>query len=90
MSNEPKTPEANAGENNEPWDEKEISLKDIVLSNSWAVQSILNYLEEIDPNARERIWHHYEVMKVQQEASEAKKRKQSSSEDEPDVIPENN
>ncbi len=51
----------------DPWDDQQISLQDIVLSNSWALQAILNYLEECDPNARERIWHHYETMKKQQD-----------------------
>jgi len=90
MSNEPNKPEANSSQNSEPWDDKDINMNDIVLSNSWAVQAILNYLEEVDPNARERIWHHYEVMKEQQAVAEAEKRKKSPPADEPDVIPENN
>ncbi len=90
MSNEPKTPEADSSQNNDPWDDKDINLQDIVLSNSWAVQAILNYLEEVDPNARERIWHHYEVMKEQQAVSEAKKQEKSPPADESDIIPENN
>ena len=57
----------------DPWQDQKISLQDIVLSNSWAVQAILNYLEEIDPNARERIWAHYELMKKQQEAAQKSK-----------------
>lgn len=45
------------------WQEKQIPLKDIVLSNSWAVQAILQYLEEQHPGARDRIWEHYQQMK---------------------------
>lgn len=45
------------------WQEKQIPLKDIVLSNSWAVQAILQYLEELNPGARDRIWEHYLHMK---------------------------
>ncbi|HQH70854.1 MAG TPA: hypothetical protein PK360_02125 [bacterium] len=50
------------------WKEKSIPLQDVVLSNSWALQAILNYLEEIHPGARDRIWHHYEMMKQQADA----------------------
>ena len=50
------------------WKEKSIPLQDVVLSNSWALQAILNYLEEIHPGARDRIWHHYEIMKQQTDA----------------------
>lgn len=57
----------------DPWDDRQISLQDIVLSNSWALQAILNYLEECDPNARERIWHHYEIMKKQQDKARRKR-----------------
>ena len=51
-----------------PWKETPVPLQDVVLSNSWALQAILNYLDEIHPGARDRIWHHYEVMKQQAEA----------------------
>lgn len=67
MSKEPQDPNAEQ----DSWNEHKISLQDIVLSNSWAVQAILNYLEECDPNARERIWRHYELMKRQQDAARA-------------------
>ena len=50
------------------WKEKSIPLQDVVLSNSRALQAILNYLEEIHPGARDRIWHHYEMMKQQADA----------------------
>ena len=50
------------------WKEKSIPLQDVVLSNSWALQAILNYLEEIHPGARDRILHHYEMMKQQADA----------------------
>ena len=50
------------------WKEKSIPLQDVVLSNSWALQAILNYLEEIHPGARDRVWHHYERMKQQADA----------------------
>lgn len=62
MPNEPQNP--NPGQDS--WEEEQFTLQDIVLSNSWAVQAILNYLEECDPNARDRIWYHYEMMKKQQ------------------------
>jgi hypothetical protein len=65
MPNEPQ----NTNFENDSWKDEQISLQDIVLSNSWAVQAILNYLEECDPNARERIWRHYEMMKKQQDAA---------------------
>jgi len=55
------------------WEEQQFTLQDIVLSNSWAVQAILNYLEECDPNARDRIWYHYEQMKKQQETARSEK-----------------
>lgn len=48
---------------NDIWDEKQIPLKDVVLSNSWAMQAILLYLEEQNPGARDRIWQHYLAMK---------------------------
>lgn len=66
----PNTP-LNPNPENDPWKDAQISLQDIVLSNSWALQAILNYLEECDPNARERIWRHYELMKKQQDAARA-------------------
>lgn len=74
MSKEPHDP----SKEQEMWEEQKISLQDIVLSNSWAVQAILNYLEERDPNARDRIWHHYELMKRQQDAARAKQEGKSS------------
>ncbi|HOJ60800.1 MAG TPA: hypothetical protein PK878_10980 [bacterium] len=61
-----KTPSHGAPES--PWKETRVPLQDVVLSNSWALQAILNYLDEIHPGARDRIWHHYEVMKQQAEA----------------------
>lgn len=53
------------------WKEKQIPLKDIVLSNSWAMQAILQYLEEVDPGARDRIWAHYQNMKSMAENSQS-------------------
>jgi hypothetical protein len=54
---------------NQDWKDKQIPLKDIVLSNSWAMQAILQYLEEVDPGARDRIWAHYQNMKAVAETS---------------------
>jgi hypothetical protein len=51
------------------WEETQISLKDIVLSNSWALQSILLYLEEQKPGARDTIWQHYLALKKEAEAA---------------------
>ena len=45
------------------WEEKPVPLKDVVISNSWALQAILQYLEEIQPGARDRIWEHYLYLK---------------------------
>ncbi|MEW6238714.1 MAG: hypothetical protein AB1656_25290 [Candidatus Omnitrophota bacterium] len=53
------------------WKEKQVPLLDVVLSNSWALQSILEYLEEIHPGARDRIWRHYLRMKQMAEAARA-------------------
>ncbi len=44
-------------------EENQVPLQDIVLSNSWALQAILLYLEEIHPGSRDRIWQHYLEMK---------------------------
>ncbi len=71
----------------DPWDETSITIQDIVLSNSWAVQAILNYLEECDPHARDRIWHHYQVMKEQQD--QARKKRQGQDDSQSDSIEKN-
>ncbi|MFB3788456.1 MAG: hypothetical protein ACE15F_19020 [bacterium] len=64
----PQKPEISSDAPGSLWKEKPIPLQDVVLSNSWALQAILNYLEEIHPGARDRIWHHYELMKQQADA----------------------
>lgn len=46
-----------------PVDEIQLPLKDVVLSNSWALQAILEYLEEENPGAKDRIWQKYLAMK---------------------------
>lgn len=51
--------------------EQQIPLKDIVLSNSWAMQAILQYLEEMDPGARDKIWAHYQNMKAMAENAQS-------------------
>jgi len=56
-----------------PWQERSVPLRDVVLSNSWALQAILNYLEEIHPGARDRIWDHY--LELKQMAEETKNQK---------------
>ncbi len=53
-------------------DERQVPLQDVVLSNSWALQAILQYLEEIQPGARDRIWQHYQAMKQAVESSSQK------------------
>ncbi len=63
------------------WQEKQIPLKDVVLSNSWAMQAILQYLEEVHPGARDRIWEHYQHMKSLSEGSQTDT--QASTEDVP-------
>ncbi len=47
--------------------EKQVPLQDVVLSNSWALQAILEYLEEKDPGAKDKIWNLYQAMKQQVE-----------------------
>ncbi|MBZ0257136.1 hypothetical protein K8I31_13800 [bacterium] len=49
--------------NSSPWKEKDVSLQDIVISNSWALQAILEYLDQKDPGARDHIWQLYLRMK---------------------------
>ncbi len=41
----------------------DIPLQDIVLSNSWALQAILEYLDEENPGAKDRVWQKYLAMK---------------------------
>ena len=59
-------------------EDKEVPLKDVVLSNSWALQAILNYLEETNPGARERIWEHYLGIKQGVEAKSKQSEKPES------------
>ncbi len=40
-----------------------VALQDVVLSNSWALQAILEYLDEESPGAKDRIWQKYQAMK---------------------------
>lgn len=54
--------------NSNMWDEKQVQLKEVVLSNSWAMQAILMYLEEQNPGARNRIWQLYQTLKSEAEA----------------------
>ncbi|MBI1389070.1 MAG: hypothetical protein GC154_11545 [bacterium] len=51
------------------WNEKEIALQDVVISNSWALQAILQYLDDLNPGARDQIWRHYLKMKEMSEAA---------------------
>jgi hypothetical protein len=53
-----------------PGDEKQIPIQDVVLSNSWALQSILLYLEEQNPGARDRIWQIYQQLQPQDPTSQ--------------------
>ncbi len=48
----------------------EVSLNDVCLSNSWALQAILEYLEEEKPGARDRIWDKYLQLKRLAEEAE--------------------
>ncbi len=57
------------GNGKDEWEEKQIPLKDVVLSNSWALQAILSYLEELNPGAKDRIWEFYQSMKSMQDAA---------------------
>lgn len=52
-----------------PWEEKDVSLQDIVISNSWALQAILEYLDQKDPGARDHIWQLYLRMKELSEST---------------------
>ena len=54
----------------DPYTEKDLPIKDIVLSNSWALQAILEYLDEVDPGAKDRIWQKYLAMKQLIESGE--------------------
>lgn len=64
MSNDPNR---NEGEAQGPWKKTTLPLKDVVLSNSWALQAILQYLEETQPGAKDRIWRMYLAMKEEAE-----------------------
>jgi len=46
------------------WEEKQVELQDVVLSNSWALQAILEYLEEQNPGARQRIFEIYQILQA--------------------------
>lgn len=50
-----------------PWQEKQIPLQDVVISNSWALQAILMYLDEQNPGARDHIWQLYTMLKEEAE-----------------------
>jgi hypothetical protein len=46
-----------------------ITLQDICLSNSWALQAILQFLEEEKPGSKDRIWNKYlELKRISEEA----------------------
>lgn len=64
--------------NDSIWNEVQVPIKDVVTSNSWALQAILLYLEEQNPGARDRIWQIYSQMKA-----EAERTQQSSSSSNP-------
>lgn len=64
------------------WQEEKVALQEVVLSNSWALQAILQYLEELNPGARDRIWQHYILMR--DAADEAMKKGQSPEKNEID------
>ncbi|RJP34363.1 MAG: hypothetical protein C4527_02200 [Candidatus Omnitrophota bacterium] len=57
-------------------EERQVPLQDVVLSNSWALQAILQYLEEIHPGARDRIWEHYQAMKEMVDTSKMEEQRQ--------------
>lgn len=42
----------------------DVPLQDIVLSNSWALQAVLEYLDEENPGAKDRVWQKYLAMKA--------------------------
>ncbi len=63
----------NQPDNDPRWEEnKEVELQDVVLSNSWALQSVLEYLEEKEPGARQRIFEIYQVLQQQADQSKNK------------------
>ncbi|MFH1742286.1 MAG: hypothetical protein ABIH23_25050 [bacterium] len=60
---------SNKSEQQESVERFSVSLQDICLSNSWALQAILDYLEEEQPGARDRIWQKYlELKRLSEEA----------------------
>jgi len=67
------------------WKEKQVLLQDVVLSNSWALQSILEFLEEIHPGARDRIWGHYLRMKQMADGARAAGEEDGSKSDKNDL-----
>jgi len=76
---EPNNPEANnpedghepePGDEMNPWEHKKVPLDDVVISNSWALQSILEYLEEKEPGARDRVWQIYQDLQNQAELAQ--------------------
>lgn len=52
------------------WDEKDVAIQDVVISNSWALQAILEYLDQKDPGARDQIWQLYLRMKEMSETAQ--------------------
>ncbi len=71
------------------WDEKEVELNDIVISNSWALQAILEYLDLKDPGARDQIWQLYLRMKEMAETAKQPPDENQSSTDETDGVRDN-
>lgn len=66
---------------NNPWDEKQVPIQDVVISNSWALQAILLYLEEQNPGARDRVWQIYSTMQEQAEAQRSPEEPTDSDDD---------
>ena len=61
--------EENQDKENSGADRFAVSIKDVCLSNSWALQAVLQYLDEQNPGARDQIWEKYlELKKISEEA----------------------
>lgn len=75
--------------NENQWDQKDVALQDIVISNSWALQAILEYLDQKDPGARDQIWQLYVRMKEMAEAAQTPPSENSPNTDETDGVRDN-
>ncbi len=70
--------------NPEDWKERQLPLQDVVLSNSWALQAILQFLDEVYPGARDRIWEHYVAMKNEADRANTNLRQELDKQDDYD------